>query len=388
MKESQKRYLTLVGDPNQVNTWSNIPYFFLLAGQSEGFLDIGLPLQPQKLRIQRWIWNLNSWLQRGETGGFQYSSFFLNRLFSQVSLNGEPVEFISHFPLLPPAPWETDWIVNYYIDATLHQNFEDYGLADKVGQTVQKAALEQEQKNYEKAQRIVCMSHSAAQSVVTNYSISSSKVHVIPGGTNFKENTLPTAEQLLADPIPSLDPLRLGFIGKDWRRKGLSYALQIAETLHSREIAVEVMAIGPSIQELSPHPLIKPLGFIDKAQELPRFIQLVRSFHFGCLFSSAEAFGISNLECLRLGIPVLASNVGGIPDTVPEGLGFLIEPESPPQEVADLLERFVQKPSTYSKLRRQVAARAGEFTWQQTVKKFQRVWQGSKDFCYDAIAIR
>ena len=60
-------------------------------------------------------------------------------------------------------------------------------------------------------------------------------------------------------------------------------------------------------------------------------MQLVRSFHFGCLFSSAEAYGIANLECLRLGVPVLASRVGGIPDTVRDGLAYLFEPGCPPQ---------------------------------------------------------
>ena len=37
------------------------------------------------------------------------------------------------------------------------------------------------------------------------------------------------------------------------------------------------------------HPLLEPEGFVDKRRDSRRFVQLVRSFHFGCLFSSAEA---------------------------------------------------------------------------------------------------
>jgi len=48
-----KRYLTLVGDPNDINVWSNIPYFFLKAGKEGGFLDRGLPLCPGKLKLHR-----------------------------------------------------------------------------------------------------------------------------------------------------------------------------------------------------------------------------------------------------------------------------------------------------------------------------------------------
>ena len=77
----------------------------------------------------------------------------------------------------------------------------------------------------------------------------------------------------------------------------------------------------------------------------------MRSFHFGCLFSSAEAYGIANLECLRLGVPVLASRVGGIPDTLRDGLGYLFEPGCPPHEIADLLQSFVRDPAAYHALR-------------------------------------
>lgn len=376
-----QRLLTVVGDPNQINTWSNIPYFFLKAGQRAGFLDSGLPLHPEKLRLQRLIWNGWQWLQTREIGGFQYSPFFLKHLFAQAPLGEDDIEIISHFQLLPPAPWSNRWVVNYYIDATLQQLFETYGLAAKVGRSRQQAALQQEQRNYANAKRIICMSHWAANSVVETYGIAPSKVHVIPGGANLDEAVLRSTVDSSASGN-SLSPLRLGFVGKDWQRKGLPYLLQVAERLHDRAIPVEVIVVGPPIQSLPPHPLIRAIGFIDKAAHLQEYTNLVRSFHFGCLFSSAEAFGISNLECLRLGVPVLAHRVGGIPATVPDGLGFLFEPDSPPDRVADVLAAFVEHPTRYQHLRDRVATRTQEFSWQHTVQNFIRVWQGSEEFAY------
>jgi glycosyltransferase involved in cell wall biosynthesis len=377
------RVLTVVGNPNQINTWSGTPYFFLKAGQSWGFIGSGLPLEPEKLRLNRILWNLVSFLKTGESGGFQYSQAFLNQIFAQVKLDTEGVEFISHFPLLPPQPKQKKWLVNYYIDATLKQNFEDYGLAAKVSRQVREVALQQEQENYLHAERIICMSHWTATSVVQDYNISSSKVHIIPGGANLREDLLPDID--IKTNIPeSLSPLRLGFIGKNWQRKGLPLILRVAEVLHQRGIAVEVAVMGVSPQDLPKHSLMKPLGFVNKSNDLERFVELVSQFHFGCLFSLAEAFGISNLECLRLGVPVLATRTCGIPDTVPEGLGFLFEPGSSPKIIADLLESFVNNPNEYYQLRDQVAARAEEFTWQRTVEKFIKVWQGSEEFLYDA----
>lgn len=379
-----QRVLTVVGDPNLINTWSNIPYFFLKAGQERGFLDAGLPLNPEKLKTQRLVWNLWKWLQTGERGGFQYSPLFLKQLFAQAQLNSDSIEIISHFPLLPPAPWASNWKVNFYIDATLAQIFDDYGLGKKISKRMQKEALKQEQKNYFNATKIICMSHWAATSVVNDYGINPSKVHVIPGGANLDENCIPQIDEQSQQPI-SVNPLNLGFVGKDWQRKGLPFLLSIAEVLHSRGCAVKVTVVGPSSRELPSHPLMQSVGFIDKSQDLQQYVDIVQSFHFGCLFSSAEAFGFSNIECLRLGVPVLANRVGGIPATVPEGLGFLVEPDSSPIEVADLLKSFINNPTTYQSLRQRVVDRSLEFSWDQTISNFTQVWQGSDKFSYGKI---
>ncbi|PSO84862.1 MAG: glycosyl transferase family 1 [Cyanobacteria bacterium QH_9_48_43] len=381
--KKKKRVLTLVGNPHNVNERGGSNYFFLRAAQEVNFLDLGVSTQPKKLSAYRIIWNIVSWLGRSEFGGFQYSKLFLNRLFAQSSIGSNPTEFISRFQLLPPLPWKQNWEVNYYIDATLRQIFDDYGLAARVGKTIKEDALRREKEGYTKAQRIICMSSWAATSVVNSYNISSSKVHIIPGGANLREDLLPDID-IKANIPESLNPLRLGFIGKNWQRKGLPLILRVAEVLHQRGIAVEVAVMGVSPQDLPKHSLMKPLGFVNKSNDIERFVELVSQFHFGCLFSLAEAFGISNLECLRLGVPVLANRTGGIPDTVPEGLGFLFEPGSSPKIIADLLESFVSHPNEYYQLRDRVAARAEEFTWQRTVEKFIKVWQGSEEFLYDA----
>jgi glycosyltransferase involved in cell wall biosynthesis len=137
---------------------------------------------------------------------------------------------------------------------------------------------------------------------------------------------------------------------------------------------VRVVALGPPAAELPSHPLLASAGFVDKQHEAARFVRLVRSLHFGCLFSSAEACGIANLECLRLGVPVLASRVGGIPDTAPDGPAYLFEPGCAPGEVADLLEAFVRDPAAYHELRQRVLRCAGEFSWRRTVERFVALW--------------
>jgi len=154
--------------------------------------------------------------------------------------------------------------------------------------------------------------------------------------------------------------------------------------LDTRDIPVEIVVIGPSSSRRLPRSrLIKYLGFIDKERDMQQFIHIMQSFHFGCLFSSADASPIFNLECLRLGVPVLAFRVGGIRDTVPEDLGFLFEPSSPASKVADLIENYFNNLEEYERLKKKVMSRAGEHSWRNTVDKFIKLWQGSKEFAYE-----
>lgn len=377
-----QRVLTLIGDPNRINTWSNIPYFFLKAGQRADFLHYGLPLNPEKLRLQRLLWNGWQHLTTARHGGFQYSTTALSQLFSQVKLSDKPTDIISHFPLLPPMPWPSSWSVSYYLDATTKQIFEDYGLGAKVSPRIRQTALKREKANFQACDRVVCMSTWAAQSVVEDYGICPRKVHIIPGGANLDEEAL-TSSLKAPSFLSSLQPLRLGFVGKDWSRKGLPYLLRVADAILQRGLLVEVIVVGPLEQSLPRHPAIRGMGFINKSTHLSDYVQLVQSFHFGCLFSTAEAFGISTLECLRLGVPAIAHRVGGIPATLPEGLGHLFTPGTTPQAVADVLERYIQDPDRYIELRQRVAARAQEFSWNNTVHKFVQLWQGSDAFSYD-----
>ena len=368
------RLLTVIGDPDRIDAWSGIPYFFLAAGREQGFLAGGLPLRPEALRRRRLIWNLARLARGARPGGFQYTEAFLGRLFAQARLPDGDVEMVSHFPLLPPRPWPPGWRVSYYIDATLRQIFVDYGLADRVDRKVREDALRRELEHYHAAERVVCMSRWAASSVVEDYGVPSSKVRVILPGANLHDGDLACSPPHLA---PPLNPLRLGFIGKEWRRKGLPFLLRVAEELERRRVAVRVVALGPAACDLPSHPLLERAGFVDKQHDARRFVQLVRSFHFGCLFSSAEASAIANLECLRLGVPVLASRVGGIPETARDGLAYLFDRDCQPSAVADLLHSFVRDPAAYHDLRQRVIRAAGEFCWRRTVRDFIALWQGA-----------
>ncbi len=370
------RTLTYIGDANDIHTWSGIPYHFLQAGRRANFLDCGWTVRPQLLRKQRVYWNLREFLATGRRGGFQYSSEFLQRLFNQIPPGQRDGEIISHFPLFPPAG-SVRGPVSFYIDLTLHQLFTDYGFDKIVGSRIVSDALSREADAYHSAERIVCMSRWTARVAMERYKLAADRVHVVPAGANLDETRMTDLREDLA--LPNLQPLRLGFLGKDFRRKNLAFVLDVAGEIQARGYRVEVAAAGFDPKKGPRHPLLRSFGFLDKQHRFESFTQFIRSCHFGCLFSKAEGYGISNREFIRLGIPVITWDVGGMAETVPEGLGHVFSAGSAASAVADWLEHMLADPARYLALRDRVRARAAEVSWDRTIERLQAIWAGSHE---------
>ncbi|MCP9820640.1 glycosyltransferase family 4 protein [Synechococcus sp. Cruz-9H2] len=376
MSPALSRYLLCNGDANDLATWSSTPYFLLQAGQRSGLLAGGLALQPERLRRRRRLWNLAQWLRCGRPGGFQYSRSFTRVLLAEAQLPpDQPLALLSHFPLLPPCPWPEAWRVEFYIDATTRQVLDDYGSGSRIAPAFQRQVLERERQAYQAAGSVIAMSQWAADSVISDYGIYPAKVDVVPGGANLDETQLALHSPVATPPFPSLEhPLRLGFLGKDWQRKGGPFLLEVCEALAAKGLPAVVRAIGPQLDALPRHPALQPLGFINKQAETRRFAEELRSWHFGTLFSSAEAFGISNRECLRLGIPVLAHAVGGIPSTLADGgCGQLFTPHPSAAEVAAWVAKRLTPYEGYLNWRAALALRWREFTWEAAVEQLEGI---------------
>lgn len=370
------RYLLCHGDATDIATWSNIPYFLLNSGLETGFLTSGLPLKPELLKKDRFIWNIFQLLRDGKAGGFQYSKIFAKKMMKQVNISSNHgCHILSLFPLLPAYPWPSTWNVSFYIDATTSQVFDSYGVSERIGKRYKSIILEREKSAYRQAKAVICMDQWAADSVIDDYDIAASKVHVVPGGANIDEkviNRLPFREPPMH---PSSDsPLRLGFLGKDWCRKGGPFLLTVAEALEELNIPVVIRAIGPDNSKLPIHRCLQPVGFIDKRNDLGQFIEEVQGWHFGTLFSEAEAFGISNRECLRLGVPVLSHDVGGIASTIPDsGCGKLFSCNPSSTEVAQWIAAKIDPYNNYLEMRETLALRCNEFTWRAATVQLEKI---------------
>jgi glycosyltransferase involved in cell wall biosynthesis len=374
------RSVAVLGDAGDPGAWSGIPYHFYKAGVETGFFDSALDLGLDGVRLRRVTWNLGRLLSGDRPGGFQYSRECLERLFSTSLPRISGNELVSHFQLFPPprpaSAAGVRW--GHYIDMPLHPLFDDYGEASKIGRRIKNEALDLERQTYAGAHRVVCMSKWAAEAVRRHCGVDGAKVKIVLPGANLDEEMV---ERLTGDldaaPIDAdfkTRPFRLGFTGKHPERKGFRRLVGAAEILDRRGHAVEVRAIGEVPRDLRSHRLVRALGFIDKKSEMTRFINEISRFDLGCLPSHAEALGISTLECLRVGVPVLGTDAGGIPDTIPANAGILIDQQASPQAIADALEPVIVDAARYARLRNEARRVRHHYSWTRVVREFEKAW--------------
>jgi glycosyltransferase involved in cell wall biosynthesis len=324
-------------------------------------------LRPEELRTRRFLWNALRPLTLDRPRGWTYSRRYASTVWARREA-AELEEYISHFQLLPPRN-EVRQPITYYIDATMRYWFEDYGW--RVGRRVRIDALAREREAYLSSRYVVGMSDWCAQDVISSYDVPPEQVRTILPGANLDEDSLPPGEEWDG----ALSPLRLGLVGIDWERKGGPVLLDAASILERMGYEVEVVVLGPDPSRVPAHPSLRALGYVHKGREFQRFVEIVRSFHFGFLLSRVEAFGISNLEYLRLGIPIITTAVGGSVD--PKGAGLRFPVEADGEQIAEALVEVLREPERYATMRKAAARDGMTYRWARTADEMLGLLDGS-----------
>ncbi|WP_194976265.1 glycosyltransferase family 4 protein [Aquiflexum lacus] len=166
---------------------------------------------------------------------------------------------------------------------------------------------------YQNSNGIFTMSNHVKNSLLNQYYIDSNKVKCVFAGANISQ----TDVQYLLERYQKKNIL---FVGVAWERKGGPELFEAFKLIYQKhpDAILNIVGCSPDIQ----HPNVKIWGRLPK-QEVKKHYESASIF---CMPSKREPFGIVYLEAMSYKLPIVALNIGALPDFVEKGKnGFLLE---------------------------------------------------------------
>ena len=263
-----------------------------------------------------------------------------------------------------------------------------------------------EKQAYEGASAVIAVSHGMREDILRSYpDVDPERVKVVHNGIDLDAWARPTdpewealAEEVVARYGIDRDRPTVVFVGRITRQKGLPYLLRAIAQL-PEQVQVVLCAGAPDTPEIKAEVdgLVSDLqaqrtGVILIEKMLPhRELQavLAASDVFVCP-SVYEPLGIVNLEAMAMGLPVVGSATGGIPDVIvdgetgllvpieqlQDGTGTPIEPERFVTDLAGALTRLVTDEEAAARMGVASRKRVEEhFAWTAIAERTMEVYE-------------
>ncbi len=239
-------------------------------------------------------------------------TWYANMAGHLASLQHGVPHIMSAHSLEPMRPWKAEQLGGGY----------------KISSWIEKTA-------YEAAAGIIAVSAGMREDVLRSYpDVDPARVRVVHNGIDIEGWAAPSDDaRALADATVKsygIDPERpaIVFVGRITRQKGLPYFLQAVEQLpgdvqvvlcagapDTDEIAAEVSGAVAALQKRR-----DGIVWIDKMLPRAELVAVLDACTTFVCPSVYEPLGIVNLEAMAVGLPVVATATGGIPEVVDDGV--------------------------------------------------------------------
>ena len=197
------------------------------------------------------------------------------------------------------------------------------------------------------------------------------------------------------------------FVGRHIERKGICYLIEAAKYLPRDKFEIRIVGVGDLTEQLKAQAKAmqsvilnpgtesginssegssqgnQPANIIFTGKLSPE--DLANEYRTANVFTlpaivdhkgDTEGLGVVLIEAMELGLPIVASNVGGIPDVVVDGESGILVPEKDPVALAEAFKRLEANPTLIQKLLAGARNRIEEcFTWDGIIERQVEVYK-------------
>ncbi|MCX2726913.1 glycogen synthase [Thermomicrobium sp. 4228-Ro] len=289
--------------------------------------------------------------------------------------------------------WERPYVLTVHsLEPLRPWKAEQLGTAYRLSSWMERTAIEA-------ADAVIAVSGATRQDVLHLFAIPPERVHVIHNGIDIDLYRKTSETSALERAGVDLGRPYVLFVGRITRQKGIVHLLDAVRILRP-DVQVVLLAGQPDTPELAQavetrvaELRARRRGIVWIPEMLPRsdVIQFYSHATVFCCPSIYEPFGLINLEAMACECPVVASDVGGIPEVVVDGeTGILVHVEVDPErgepvdpdtfarDLAAAIQRIVDDPELRERLGRNGRARVEQhFSWravaQRTLDLYRRL---------------
>lgn len=210
--------------------------------------------------------------------------------------------------------------------------------------------------------------------------ISPDKIKVVPPGVNLDLfRTFPIQDQGKTRNIDRIDGPYFLVVGSLEPRKNLERLFLAWKLSRATKNGFQLIVVGAGGRmfrkpEIDPLPENVFLAGRVNDQELRSLYVGAKAFILPSLY---EGFGLTVLEAMACGVPVIASNTGAIPETAGEAAIYFNPAEV--EDIAQAIDQISGDSELQDVLRRKGNERVKEYTWDRTADQIWNLLQGMRD---------
>ena len=204
-------------------------------------------------------------------------------------------------------------------------------------------------------------------------------ISVIPNGIDLERFSNLSKEDIRKKLKIKEDEKVIIFVGTLRPVKGVKYLIKAMKIISPKNANTRLMLVGDGDERGNLEKLVKGLSleeyvkFVGKVpnEKVPEYMAASDVF---VLPSLSEGFPVTVLEAMASGVPIIATNVGGLPEIIKDGEnGFLVEPKNP-EKIAEKVLLILEDDGLRERISRNNKEKVKGYSWESVIERLEKVY--------------